>query len=348
MIAEFGGVINRYFSRNIYVQYDNSYEQKLINFASRCQYTDVYECIYKFDTFLPMFVNTCKVIAPFYMDLDMDIQNEEDYKEIKIQAQRVIVFLTNTLYIPEASIQLFYSGNKGFHILVDSSVLGVPPLFELNQLYKYWAVHIAQAYHVSAIDTKVYDRRRLIRVPNTINGKSGLYKIPIAIHELYNSTYDSIRAMAKQSRPLPPYHNTLCRKAASVFLSASLNAAEKKTNKSKGIVSTESTETKRELLPCIKFILQEKIEKGARNNISVVLANSLFQSHYSVEEVEELITEWNQNNEPPLPNRELRTTIMSAYSMYQNGRGFGCASIKELGCCVGCELEDKNNERRRY
>lgn len=340
MIREFGGKISGYFSRNIYVRADSQYEKKLQNFIRQCNSIDVYECIYTFDTFLPVFVNSCRILSPFYLDLDADITNEKEYQAIKLQAKRVVVFLNQVLYIPSTAIQIYYSGSKGFHILVAASVLGMPALYKTNLLYKNWAVHISQAYHIPAIDTKIYDRRRLIRVPNTINSKSGLYKIPISISELYESTYDTIRQLATKPRRLPKYDTTLSKRAASLFLNQTLTAERKRKNRSNTIMSVDTNE-QQELMPCIMYMLENPVAKGSRNNTAVVLANSMLQAQYSFETVEEILQNWNQKNDPPLPERELQTTIQSAYNMFQNERTFGCASIKELGYCTGgCRWEE--------
>ena len=104
-------------------------------------------------------------------------------------------------------------------------------------------------------------------------------------------------------------------------------------------------EEKKELLPCIKYLLEEGVAKGNRNNILSILSNALIQSGYSLEETLDLMHEWNKYNNPPLSFREIEATTRSSYSMVLDGRGYGCSSIKEYGYCVeGCKLLEQEKE----
>lgn len=339
-IGEFGGRVSHYFIRNQYHFVNDSFEQKKQAFIASCNKTDVYQCAYFYQTLFPHNIQTCKIIAPFYIDLDYDIQSDTDYLIVKEQAQRVFVILTSILKLSENEIQIYYSGAKGFHFLVPASVLGIPPLQTLNTIYRTWGNHLKQAYAIPCLDTSIYDRRRLIRIVNTINGKTGLYKIPITIQELYDSSYSTIREMVKEERKLPIYSTKLNKKAASIFLTQAQHIAqqaEKKTQRKKN-----HTGTKRKVLPCIQYLLQTGIEKGSRNNTAVILANSLLQSNYSEEEVMDKMKDWNRQNMPPLPDRELRYTVQSAISMHESGRYYGCPTIQELGACQkDCRLRNK-------
>jgi hypothetical protein len=49
-------------------------------------------------------------------------------------------------------------------------------------------------------DTAIYDRTRLWRSPNTINGKGNLYKIPLTHDELMNLPLDQIKKLACRPR----------------------------------------------------------------------------------------------------------------------------------------------------
>ena len=97
---------------------------------------------------------------------------------------------------------------------------------------------------------------------------------------------------------------------------------------------------KKELLPCVKYILQNGSPNGQRNNSTIALANSLFQVGYNQDEVIEIITTWNETkNEEPLPDREIRATIKSAYNNSKQNIYYGCSSFRELDVCVkGCPI----------
>jgi len=55
---------------------------------------------------------------------------------------------------------------------------------------------------MATLDLSIYDKMRLWRVPNTINGKSGLYKIPLTVEELLQSDLTAIKALATWSRQI--------------------------------------------------------------------------------------------------------------------------------------------------
>jgi phage FluMu gp28-like protein len=97
---------------------------------------------------------------------------------------------------------------------------------------------------------------------------------------------------------------------------------------------------KRELLPCVQYILKNGCAKGQRNNTTVALANSLFQIGKDFDEVLEIITYWNaEKNEDPLDQAEIRTTVMSAYNNAKQNRFYGCTVFKDLDVCVkGCPI----------
>ena len=97
---------------------------------------------------------------------------------------------------------------------------------------------------------------------------------------------------------------------------------------------------RKELLPCVKYILQNGSPNGQRNNSTIALANSLFQIGYKEDEVNEIIITWNETkNEEPLPDREVRATIKSAYNNSIQNIYYGCSSFRELDVCVkGCPI----------
>ena len=133
--------------------------------------------------------------------------------------------------------------------------------------------------------------------------------------------------------------------AARNFYSKSQGFYDK--NKKAGATSSNhiNIEEKKELLPCIKYLLEEGVAKGNRNNILSILSNALIQSGYSLEETLDLMHEWNKYNDPPLSFKEIEATTRSSYSMVLDGRGYGCSSIKEYGYCVeGCKLLEQEKE----
>lgn len=327
-IVEYGGIKNNTFCRNIY-SVDN--DQNIIDSFDG----DVYKTIYKYESEA---TDTCNFIAPFYLDLDIDdIENNFDklIRDLKI----IINKLKSEFYLNTDDIQIYFSGSKGFHLIIDEKVFGFEPSRKLNKDFKKIAIYLKAYTLTKCIDTKIYDYKRLFRIPNTINIKSNLYKIYIKYEELINMTFNDLseRAMNKNEYKLNEYEFNERAYIAFYELIDKINKREKERTNIK--IAKEYIKSKK-LLPCVQYILQNGSVNGQRNNTTVALANSLFQIGYTKKQVTEIIECWNETkNEEPLPIKEITTTINSAYLNANNNTFYGCSSFRELDVCVkGCPI----------
>ena len=67
-------------------------------------------------------------------------------------------------------------------------------------------------------NTKIYDNKRLLRVPNTINHKTGLYKVPIAYDKIKTiNTYEELIKYASKTKPMVPRKYKYNEKARQAF-----------------------------------------------------------------------------------------------------------------------------------
>ena len=249
-------------------------------------------------------------------------------------------YFNRYFFIPFEMLQIYFSGNKGFHLVVPYEVLGIAPDKELNVKFKKLARLVAKECGCSCIDMKIYDRKRLFRIPNSINSKSGLRKVPITMKQLETFTYENMMAWASEERESPFAEPQLIPKSAAHYKKLFMLLQPKK----KPVIAKKKEAYKipdkhRKLLPCAKEILLTGAEKGRRNNTTVALASSLMQSGRKLKEVEEILSEWNQYNDPPLSENELHTTLMSAHHMLSNGKTSGCQTFKDMGLCVGKECK---------
>ena len=74
------------------------------------------------------------------------------------------------------------------------------------------------------------------------------------------------------------------------------------------------------------------VSEGGRNDTCARLAGYFFRKGLNADIVEALLTEWNERNDPPLPMREIRTTIKSIER--------SCANIMAGGQFTSLEYED--------
>lgn len=67
----------------------------------------------------------------------------------------------------------------------------------------------------------------------------------------------------------------------------------------------------KELLPCVKYILQHGAQKGGRNNTAMALASALYQREPDNQQgVLEVMQIWNYKKlDEPLSDKELETTV---------------------------------------
>ena len=329
-IVELGGTKNGFFTRNHFVDI-SQIKNNLKLFDG-----DIYSTVYRYDS---KDQNTANFIAPLYSDLDID-DIEHNFNKIKQDLALVLRRLKTVFHLSDKDIELYFSGSKGFHILVSHVIFGFEPSRDINKQYKKVAVDLKTYTVNKTVDTKIYDNKRLFRVPNTINHKTGLYKVPVTYEKIKEmKTYAELKEYAsspKSSRPYIYKYNVKAREAFDELIEK-IDAEEKAKINTK--LAKEFIQ-KRELLPCVQYILKNGCSKGQRNNTTVALANSLFQVGKDFDEVLEIITYWNATkNEDPLDQAEIRTTVMSAYNNAKQNRFYGCTIFRDLDVCVkGCPI----------
>lgn len=355
-LIEFGGVKHKHFTRNIYAKTDAHYEEKLEGFRHECDNTDVYTTIYRYETEDPDEIDRCGLLGPFYLDFDSDIHSEEAFACLRRQVVQSMMFFKEEFDIPFPMQRLYFSGHKGFHLLIPHEVFGISYQKDLNEKYKKLMLLVDKMNCCPDLDKKIYDRRRLFRLPGSINAKGGHYKVPLTFEQLREMSLEEIQAWAeephKESCLMPvkvhkaaflfdglfketPRDRVKKRKLEQQRKEKARQAAERQTDG-----SSENEEKKvYELSPCIQEMLETGTVEGRRNMTCVTLASALFQTGREFDDVSEMVQDWNTLNTPPIDDMELFTTIRSAYSMYQNGKGYGHEKIDELGYCIGTKCK---------
>lgn len=93
------------------------------------------------------------------------------------------------LEYPKNDISIYYSGNKGFHVICVTKESLVRQEF-VNIVFNL-------AADLKSFDQEINDNNRILRVPLTKHNVSGLYKIPISYDDLKNMKMEEIRTLAK-------------------------------------------------------------------------------------------------------------------------------------------------------
>ena len=327
------------------ILYDTDYEEATLNYY-RNKYcnTDIFRSIFTYDR---MDLNNALISGPLYFDIDFVDQNSDAFRHFNLQASHCVITLQQYLKIPSSQINLYYSGCKGYHVTVPKEVLflGFCEKEKLLKHYKDLALLIKKEWEDRfdsqyCLDLKIYDSRRMFRLPNSFNSNGQRYKILLPDSSYCTVRYDDLRDMALN---LSAYvecfgeFSPAAREAWDLFTSK--DTCRQSNVKRAGVKKRFKSN---EILPCVKNITETQVTKGSRNNTAIVLASALFQQDLSFEEVQNIVETWNDNNNPPLSDYELYVTIKSARNLDYNGKGYGCTSIKELGFCDNsCRLKGR-------
>lgn len=332
---EMGGTYNingkKVFGRKIYVQ-----PNEISDIRKKFNNTDVYSTIFSYNNGNQ---NESDLFGPLYLDLDYDIESEEDYNILKQDLIAIVIYLNDYYGIPSNYIKFYFTGKKGFHLIISPKIFNVVPDKNLNAYYKEIAKELNEITMTKLVDLKIYDKKRLLRLPNSINGKTGLYKVPISYNNIIKFTFDEIKEYASSPRPTIETKADVCEKAINKYNEIKENYNKPKTKKTfKPIEVVDINLIK--LPQCIVNILKNGAIEGNRNNTTVILASALFQRGASYEDTLQIVSEWNERlNEPSLSDVEINITVASAYQQVQDGKRYGCTSIKEYDLCVGRECK---------
>ena len=141
--------------------------------------------------------STANYQGPSYADfLPFDFDGD-DLSPVLHQVQDFLKVLELTYEIAGLDgVRCYFSGKKGFHILLSSFLFGgwtaSPDLHHhLHEL----AQSMAQDF---GADLSIYDQNRLLRLPNTKHGDSDLWKIPLEAHEVLTLSVDAITGIAAE------------------------------------------------------------------------------------------------------------------------------------------------------
>ena len=114
--------------------------------------------------------------------------------------RKLAKFLVKTYGVDKASLLAFFSGSKGFHLGMPTSLWGPDPSTSFHRVARQFAESIAQAAGVE-IDVGVYDKVRLFRAPNSRHPKTGWHKRRLSFNELRTLSFDAVVERAEKPAP---------------------------------------------------------------------------------------------------------------------------------------------------
>lgn len=278
-----------------------------------------------------------------YGGLYLDFDDEDDFEKVRQDALTSLSYFKVVYKIPEENINIYFSGKKGLHIIVPPEIMGIEPNNQLNLIFKYIANSIRTYTPNKTIDLKIYDNKRLFRIPNTIHEATGLYKIPLLSDELRNLSKEEIINLAHSPRTIKTKRIVEVNKTANIQYLKAIDEFIKYSKDSNK--DFKYNRTINFVPPCIQSLLDNGAEIGQRNMSIAILAGFFKQYGKTFNEACEIISDWNSKNKAPTGETELKRTVRS---MYNSDKAYGCSSITiYTECdCSNCKI-NINKEKKK-
>ncbi|MCD6404957.1 MAG: hypothetical protein J7M19_03950 [Planctomycetes bacterium] len=223
-----------------------------------------------------VYASVCRFAKPtrdadFFCDFFLDIDSD-NLNTAREEALRAFYLLVDHLGLRPEWVDLFFSGAKGFHVIVPHVVFGSPKASEIMRVWKALAGRLVSE-GLEHIDLGVYQKSRVLRLPNSLNSKSGLYKVPLEYKELRDFGLDYVLELAREPRDedsLAMPEEGL--KAAAWFREALTWWRTKRAGKTPRSNSTTKFSQGWRVPPCIRNIEQATLPDGIRHTAYLALA----------------------------------------------------------------------------
>lgn len=129
-------------------------------------------------------------------------------------ARKVVDYFRVTHQVPDHLINCWFSGKKGFHVIVHPGVFGIQPHRHLTTIVKMAVGQLQDTLSLSTLDMAVYTLKgRQWRIPNSIHPGSGLFKVEVTPREILDWGPEQFLKLASRPRNeigteevLPPSH----------------------------------------------------------------------------------------------------------------------------------------------
>ena len=279
-------------------------------------------------------------IAPLYFDLD----HAENPAVSQADAVKLIEFFTEELDVKPTDIWVYFSGSKGFHILISSQALGIAPGTDLHKVFKHIAGYLVHRLQLTSLDLVVYTSYRMLRLPNSQHHKTNLFKVELSIDEVKDLTLDKIKEVAKQPRKELPFTGKERSQALELRRAAAHFYNDKQQEYREAAVTSSKRYEKEEYLfrkgqppVCVRDIYDKGWKKeGDRNQATVQLACYYKDAGHTKEETVKLLEEWvvthtSANSGYQVDQRKANTrSVIDAVYSKENTYKFGCAFIRSL------------------
>ncbi len=265
---------------------------------------------------------------------DFDSANITDAQKECLQ---VIEALNPTQY------EIFFSGNKGFHLMVNAKALGIEPSENCARDSGAFAEKLKATLNLKTLDLSIYKPAQKFRIPNSLHPKTNRYKIKISLDELKLPT-ETIINMSLTRRAYcvdeTPWDNvSVAREITPPTPAFGLdNLIDEST-------SNEFITYKNK--PCIKRMETDTHDVGQRHSIAMALIGEYKSQGLMIDEVKAKIATFALNNGVfDRLEKDFYRIIDDAFSGKEYN--YSCYSIiKKTFCSGACPLYVKLHKDKR-
>jgi antitoxin component HigA of HigAB toxin-antitoxin module len=260
----------------------------------------------------------------------------------RADAVKIITFFMERFGLSEDEIRVYFSGSKGFHILVDPIVLGIQPDKSLHRFFKLIANYLVVQLGLRSLDTgSIYGHGRMLRMVNSIHHKSGLFKVELTHAELKGDLNEVINSIAKSPRgdiyPPDQLEYQLNVSANEWYLQKVYEYQEaQRLEEAKTALKDEVLSGMDGVPVCVQFVLDRGILKnGDRNKATMALASYYKDIGTPVAETCKILADWVRKIPMSMTSSSASeaeaSTISCVKTVYQEDKyHFQCAYIRSL------------------
>lgn len=278
-----------------------------------------YETLWRYDKGLVDHVQKHGTVAGYdgihtakYIIFDFD--DEENLENAQRDALALIKTLVHVYEVDMSSIVIFFSGNKGFHIYLPIELLGnITPSNDFADRYKKFIDHVAGKFKTS--DLSIYNRLRLMRIPNTKHEKSGLYKRHISESILRDFKPQDYKKAC--NIPEPEFDNPL---ENTSFTDVLVNPALEEIWHDIGVEEENKTEQDKQVSNTFIEALNTGASSGNRHGQITKIVGFLIDRGIGINEAIAMVKLWNKQNNPPLSDERITKDVKGMYDSYWDKR----------------------------
>tara|TARA_R100000951_G_scaffold115473_1_gene123643 strand:- start:1973 stop:3778 length:1806 start_codon:yes stop_codon:yes gene_type:complete len=298
---------------------------------------DTFMSLYGYDDNVVKFYEEKKTLSGYdgliYMPkeflLDVDGPDTKDAQEKTIK----LLKLLKDLKVP---YNLYFSG-RGFHVGIPDKAFKWNPHANLHTKVK----KVLDNFGIyEYADVSVTDKTRIIRLTNTRNSRSQLWKIHITEYELENTYYTELQDLAKKPR-VSKIPELMCEPVFDVTIKQRAKAKTEVQTTSNTLTTSSKKQPDPMLYPCIQTMLSGA-HYGNRHAIALRIAAWL-RWRYPEHVVQLIMEDWRKRVttiDHPFKEDEMKRLVSDCYTGHGgSGYRYGCMDkIMDTYCSSTCTL----------